>query len=182
MPRLRFETARDLLEAFPSARERLRIEPNDQPTLQFLGSLAEQSPDRAVGFCAYLLPRREAVWWGCRSVKALNPPSDPDQQRALAAAEEWVKNPEEELRLACLKIGQAASHERPATWLALGAGWAGSSMLFDGKAVPILPDQTAKAVGAAILIAGSGCEPSKRAELLKQCVQDGARAAGTDQK
>jgi Family of unknown function (DUF6931) len=183
MPRLRFETARDVFDAFPSAQERLRIEPNDQPSLQFLSVLAEQAADKAVGFCAYLLPRREAVWWACRSVKALSPPSNPDEQTALAAAEEWVKKPEEELRFAALKLGQAANHEAPTTWLALAAGWAGSTMPFEGKAVPVLADQTAKAVGAAILIAGSRCKPRQRIDLLKQCVRDGARlAAGEEQK
>ena len=68
MPRLRFETVRDLLEAFPIAEPLIEVEPSDEPSLQFLeGLVAREDWDRAVGFCAFLLPRREAVWWGCRT-------------------------------------------------------------------------------------------------------------------
>ena len=64
MPRLRFETARDLLDSYPDAADELMIEPVDVPSLTFLAELSGQQPiDKAIGFCAYLLPRREAVWW-----------------------------------------------------------------------------------------------------------------------
>ncbi len=182
MPQLRFQTSRDLFEAFPSARQLLMLEPSDRSSLGFLHSLTESSVEKAVGFCAYLLPRREAVWWACETVKTLSAPATKDEQRALAAAEQWVKDPEEEVRLATLKLGQAGNHEHAATWLALAAGWAGGSMPFEGKSVTIPPDQTAKAVRAAILIAGAYCDPKNRAELLQQCVRKGAALAAADQK
>jgi len=182
MARLRFETARDLFEAFPGAKETLMLEPSDCGSLAFLESLTESAAEKAVGFCAYLLPRREAVWWACQSVKSLDPPGSKEEQRALAAAEQWVKEPEEELRLAALKIGQAANHEHAATWAALAAGWAGGTMPFEDKPVAVPPDQTAKAVRAAILIAGARCDPKNRTDLLKQCVRQGARLAAGNAK
>lgn len=182
MTRLRFETARDLFEAFPEAKERLMIDAGDEPSLPFLNDLAERSVDKAVGFCAYLLPRREAVWWACQSVKTLSPPESADERQSMDVAQEWVKNPEEDVRLAALKTGQAGDHRQAATWLALAAGWAGNTMPFDDKTVPVPPDQTAKATRAAILIAAAKCDPTKRAELLRNCIQEGARlAAGAAQ-
>ena len=74
MPRLRFDTARDLFEAFPIAERLIEVEPSDEPSLQFLAGWSTRDDlDQAVGFCAFLLPRREAVWWGCRTVRALIP-------------------------------------------------------------------------------------------------------------
>ena len=68
MAHLRFERVRDVIDAFPSVAFELDIEPSDEGSLDFLSSLAGGGElDKAVGFCAYLLPRREAVWWGCRS-------------------------------------------------------------------------------------------------------------------
>jgi hypothetical protein len=192
MPRLRFETARDLLEAFPAAQDELLIEPTDAPSLDFLRTLASDGAmEKAVGFCAYLLPRREAVWWACQSVKLLNPPQEAEEQQALQAAEDWVREPEEERRLGALAIGRQGNYRVAATWLALAAGWAGGSMPpgalagFEGpnpaalgeEWLPIPPDQTAKAVRTSILIAAWRLEPKDRVALLQTCVDEGARLA-----
>lgn len=188
MPRLRFETARDLFDAYPAAQDELLIEPTDEFSLEFLRSLAV---DKAVGFCAYLLPRREAVWWACQCVKALVPPHTDEEQMALKAAEDWVKEPEEERRLEALAIGRQSNYRLATTWVALAAGWAGASMPpgalagFEGPNVaalgdnwlPIPPDQTAKAVRTSILIAASRLDPKDRAELLQTCINEGARLA-----
>ena len=49
MPRLRFETARDLLDAYPAASDELLIEPVDTPSLRFLAELSGQQPiDKAI--------------------------------------------------------------------------------------------------------------------------------------
>jgi len=190
MPRLRFETARDLLDSYPDAADELMIEPVDVPSLTFLAELSGQQPiDKAIGFCAYLLPRREAVWWGCQSVRALAPP-DNREAAALRAAEEWVHLPEEEQRLNALAIGRQSNYRAATTWLALAAGWAGPTMppgslagfegappLADDAWLPIPPDYTAKAVRSGILIAAAKLAPQQRTELLKRCVADGSRLA-----
>jgi hypothetical protein len=190
MPRLRFETARDLLDSYPDAVDELMIEPVEVPSLTFLAELSGQQPiDKAIGFCAYLLPRREAVWWGCQSVRVLAPP-DNREAAALRAAEEWVRVPEEEQRLNALAIGRRSNYRAATTWLALAAGWAGPSMPpgslagFEGAPppandawLPIPPDYTAKAVRSGILIASAKLAPQQRNELLKRCVADGSRLA-----
>ena len=99
MPRLRFETVRDLLEAFPIAERLIEVEPSDEPSLRFLeGLVARDDLDRAVGFCAFLLPRREAVWWGCRTVRALVSAPSREEDAVISSAEAWVRQPEDERR------------------------------------------------------------------------------------
>src|SRR5258708_16600227 len=107
MARLRFETVRDVFEAFPIAEHELSIEPNDEPSLQFLETLVSSGEfDKAVGFCAFLLPRREAVWWGCRTIRTLIPALTPQEEAAVKVAEEWVHEPEEDRRAAALEVGR----------------------------------------------------------------------------
>ena len=70
MASLRFPTVSDLYGAFPTAKDDVGTDPGNEPPLTFLQSLVEkESWDKAVSFCAYLLPRREAVWWGCQSLR-----------------------------------------------------------------------------------------------------------------
>lgn len=177
MARSRFETAEDLFEAFPDIRQDITATATDEPALQFMAALAERAPDQAVGFCAHLLPRREAVWWACQSVRMIRSPAATDEQRALQAAEAWVKEPEEDIRIAALNIGRSGDHQKPATWLALAAGWAGNTMPFDDKWVSVRPDQTARAVRAAILIAASSMDMHRRNDILRQCIESGTRLA-----
>jgi hypothetical protein len=196
MARLRFETARDLIEAFPSAGDELMIEPADVPSLEFLKTLSEQPPvDKAIGFCAYLLPRREAVWWGCQCVRSLAAPVG-NEEATLQAAENWVREPEDERRLAALAVGRQSNYRLPGTWMALGAGWAGGSMPpgflagFEGAVppqlgdawLPIPPDNTAKAVRTGILIAAAKVPPQERSDRLNRCVAEGARLASDHTK
>lgn len=177
MPRLRFETVRDLLDAFPLAERMIRIEPNDDPSLQFLQALVSHDEfDKAVGFCAFLLPRREAVWWGCRSIKAFIPSPSPAEQEAIAAAEDWVRTPEDDRRVAALKIGKHGSSKLPSTYLALAAGWSGGRIdVGNEESVPVPPDQTARLVRAAVLVATCRVDMNQKPEILRACLEDGIR-------
>ena len=69
---VRFPTARSLFETFPEAAVKAAEAPIDAPSLDFLQNLAAKEKfEDALTFCAYLLPRREAVWWACRCARAL---------------------------------------------------------------------------------------------------------------
>src|SRR6266567_2247064 len=156
MARLRFETVRDVFEAFPIAEHELNIEPNDEPSLRFLETLVSSGEfDKAVGFCAFLLPRREAVWWGCRAVRMLVPNLSAEEAKAIRVAEDWVHEPEEDRRAAALETGRIGSSKLPSTYLALAAGWSGRSMSLGdgGETIPVAPHQTARVVRAAVLVA-----------------------------
>ena len=182
MARLRFETVRDVFEAFPIAEHELNIEPNDDPSLQFLETLVSSGEfDKAVGFCAFLLPRREAVWWGCRAVRTLVPNLAVEEDEAIRVAEDWVHEPEEDRRAAALEMGRSGSGKSPSTYLALAAGWSGRSMsLGDGETIPVAPHQTARVVRAAVLIAACRVSMAEKPDLLRRCLEDGIQIASDE--
>jgi hypothetical protein len=184
MARLRFETVRDLIEAFPIAEHELNIEASDAPALDFLSSLTSSGElDKAAGFCAFLLPRREAVWWGCRSVRTFVPARTLDEEEGLRVAEDWVNDPEEERRMTALELGMHYSTKLATTHLALAAGWSGRMFSIGaGDPIPIQPHQTARAVRAAILIAACRVNMADKPELMRTCLEDGIRIVTDETK
>ena len=182
MGRLRFETVRDLFAAFPIAEHVLTLEPSDDPSLDFLASLTSSGEhDKAVGFCAFLLPRREAVWWGCRSVRKFVPKRSLDEEEGIRVAEEWVQEPDEERRRIALELGVRYSTKLATTHLAAAAGWAGRTFSIGaGDPIPIQPHQTALAVRSAILIAACRVSLADRPDLMQSCLDDGAKIASDE--
>ena len=155
MPRLRFETVRDLLEAFPIAEPLIEVAPSDEPSLPLLeGLVAREDWDRGVGFCAFLLPRREAVWWGCRTVRALLPTRRATRKPRSRAAEEWVQRPEDDRRLAALELGMRGNSElRRPIWRLPPAGRAGASTSEARHRFRSRPSRPRALVRAALLVA-----------------------------
>jgi hypothetical protein len=175
MPLLRFSTARDVFDAFPTACEDIATQPNNKSPLIFLRELVKgPTPDDAIPFCAYLLPRREAVWWASQSVRALLDKPTANDEAALTAAEAWFRKPEELNRRKALEIGTTANQRAASTWVALAAAWSGGSMISSGG--PAAPPQlTAQAAFTAIRIALGG-KPD-RIGCIAQCVERGVRIA-----
>jgi len=175
MALLRFATARDVFDAFPAAQENIKTAPSDLPPIAYLRELAKGgTPDEALAFCAYVLPRREAVWWASQCVRALlGEPTEADET-ALSAAEEWVREPGEANRRRVLAAGLAANRRIASTWVALAAGWSGGPMLagdFGGPAAP--PQLTAQSAFTAIEIALGGRKD--RAQEISRCVERGVK-------
>src|SRR5882672_1038988 len=176
MSRIRFATVQALFESFPEALEKVGAKPTDEPPVAFLNKLAASGrPDEAIRVCAYLLPRREAVWWGCASVRKLLGGSLPSDITGLAAAEAWVQEPSEENRQRALDVGDKAPSHEPLTWLAWAAGW--SSGNFSETPFPYPPFMTSRAVRIALLIAMRRVNSDERAKLLQVCLADGIRLA-----
>jgi len=175
MALLRFAAAREVFEAFPTAHVDINTAPSDQPPIAYLRDLAKgQTPDDALAFCAYLLPRREAVWWASQCVRTLLGEPTAADESALRAAEEWVREPEEANRRRVLEIGFAANRRAASTWVALAAGWSGGAMIVSDYGGPAAPPQlTAQAAFTAIEIALGG--QKDRAGLISQCVERGVR-------
>jgi hypothetical protein len=170
MSRLRFSTAQEVFEAFPSARQSIRTAPTNEPPLSFLARLVKTGGGKeAIGFCAFLLPRREAVWWALQSVQRMQPPGTP-QDAGLKAAEAWVRDPTDETRRAALAIGETADEASPGTWVARAAGWSGGSMVAS-HAVPCPPDLTAKTARIAVLTALGRVPERDRDAALRNCVE-----------
>jgi hypothetical protein len=176
MSGVRFITARDLFDAFSPARGDISTPPDDTSSLEFLQHLIDAGElQDAVGFLAYLLPRREAVWWACLSVRSF---ADQGlaEDAALRAAEAWVKTPEEERRQVAMDIGMQADRSRPTTWCALAAAWSGGSLTSPEQApVPCPPYLTAQAARAAVLIGATDLPTSQRPGRLVSSLRVGIR-------
>lgn len=173
--RLRFNTARELFEAFPEAEDDISADPTDDDPVSYLRKLAQSgTPENAITFCAYLLPRREAVWWGHQCLHRLPQALEAPDHVYLQLAEDWVREPEEERRRAALDAGTAARPKSPAAWIALAAGWSGGSMLgADAAAVPPPPYLTAKGVNAGVLSSLARIDQQERAASLRTFVEMG---------
>jgi hypothetical protein len=179
MSQVRFGAVRDLFQAYPMARHDVgRAEP-DMPSLDFLQDATDACNwNGAVSFCAYLLPRRVAVAWGCRSLRRMFDHFDANDARSLNYVEAWVRQPDEQSRNKALAVGNANDPEQPATWLALAAGWSGGSVVpAEFAPVEAKPDQAARAVRAAMLIALCRLPRESRDRIMTACLEDGIQLA-----
>jgi len=176
---LRFATARALFDAFPELWEKVDAKPTDQPPIEFLKALASANKlPAAVTFCAFVLPRREAVWWACRSVKALSSENAAGRNPAFRAAEAWVYEPDDAHRQAALNVGTGGDNRNPTTWLALAAGWSGGfQMLGPNKQVPVPQNMTARAARIAVLTSAQKLAGPARQSRLQECIADGIKLA-----
>jgi hypothetical protein len=183
MARPRFATARELIGAFPFARYDLETKPTEQPPVEFIRSLAASGAYRdAVSCCAYLLPRREAVWWACQSVRAGGKTLLPEEKAALDAAEAWVRTPEEDLRQAALSFGTDEPTDSAAIWACRAAAFSGGIMSNTPKGpVRAQPEATARAARAAVLITATTVESGTRDKYFSSCIDECLRLAQRDE-
>lgn len=176
---LRFATARALFDAFPELWEKMGVQPNERPPIDFLKVLssADKLTD-AVTFCAFLLPRREAVWWACRCVRALASEVAAARESGLLAAEAWVHEPDDQRRLAALGIGTKGDSSKPATWLALAAGWSGGFQASSpNRQIPVPQHMTPRAARIAVLTSLQKLRSPARQIRLRDCIADGVKLA-----
>ncbi|MBR0800715.1 hypothetical protein JQ615_35675 [Bradyrhizobium jicamae] len=165
---MRFVTAKALYETFPEVLQAIGVEPTDQPPIEFVKALVltGKLPEAAT-FCAYLLPRREAVWWACTSVRTLG--ADTRAETSMAA-EAWVYQPDDHHRQRALDTGTMGDQNEPQTWLALAAGWSGGVRMVGGQQVPNPPFMTARAARVAILLSAGRLGVAERTSGLRSCV------------
>lgn len=175
--RIRFAAARSVFEAFPDLRYVAPPPADEAAPLDYARHLiASPRPSDAIAFLAYLLPRREAVWWAQQCVSAILGPRAEDA--ALRAAEAWVRAPEEENRLAALAIGAVSDQRLATTWLALAAAWSGGSMCApDAKPMAAPLSACAKAANAAIVMAISAGDALAIGPSIAACAEAGIRFA-----
>ncbi len=136
----------------------------------------------AIRYLTYALPRREAIWWACMSVR--NAPAccgDEIAAEALEAAEEWVKDPSEENRETALTAGDEHNFDMPgapAAWTAMAAGWSDEAIAADDdEDVPESPKHlTAHAASGAILLVAT-MEPEQAEKVYRKCLETGVQIA-----
>lgn len=179
MSKVRFATARSLFESFPELSTQISVAPTSDNPVAFLRNLSSQDKfGDAVTFCAHLLPRREAVWWACKSSTAFLGDIVESAAGCLKAAEAWVGVPNDANRRAALEAGEQADKDDPLTWLALAAGWSGGMLFSEPKApVAVPPYLTARAVRIAIMLSEPYVSPGDAAARRRACIADGIELA-----
>ena len=183
--RIRFASARQVFETFPALADMIAAAPGDATPLAFARKLAlSERPDDALALLAFLLPRRESIWWACQGVRAIQGPDD-----ALVAAEAWVRESDEARRRAAFRLGESADRKAASTWLALGVWWSGGA-IGPIDAPPLIKDRpeiaqppahpaphmTAAATNAALALALAGTG-ARREAWIAACVEAGIRFA-----
>jgi hypothetical protein len=104
---------------------------------------------------AYLLTKREAVWWGYLCVRDdLDEPLPALQMVAVEAAAAWVGQPDEKNRRAAEERAAAAKYSGVGATLALSAFWSDGSIAPEGNP-EVPPDErlTSQGVAAALISA-----------------------------
>ena len=134
MTRLRFSSAQQVIDSFPSLVGELTLPTNgDEPFSYIDRLLKSQQQFQTLIFCAFLLPRKEAVQWLCRTIRSVPKPLAHKEEQLLKLAEDWVKSPTENARKAALNAGTDDLKDNAAAWAALAAGWSGGSLSSDAE-------------------------------------------------
>lgn len=158
--RIRFTLARQVLEAFPAVAEDLGDVPENAAPVDYVRTMAEAGKlAPAVLFAALTLPKRESVWWGSLCIRGLRR-DEPKLREGLAAAEDWVRKPEEEQRRAAGTLAEAQNFSGAGAWIAFAAFTSGGSLSEPGlQTVPPPPDACGRSVYAAIMQAVRDDDP-----------------------
>ena len=179
--RIRFAEASDVYDAFPSL-ELYAPRPSGlvAPLDHARALLASPRPSTALAYIAHLLPRREAVWWGCQCVSAVLGASSKNEGMRLALL--WVRDPDEMLRRDALSFAEAGDLKSPMTWLARAAGHSGGSVAApDQPPAPPVPDACALAVNAAVVLAATTAQPAMILPWIRECAEAGVRFASGEE-
>ena len=120
----------------------------------------------AIRLIAHLLPKREAIGWGCLCVRhILASQKDKALPDVQVAAERWVSAPNEENRWAAKQTADKEDPKTPSGLLAMAVFFAGPSMAPPNlQAVPPPEHATAEVVAGAVVLAGVVKEPEKAKE------------------
>jgi hypothetical protein len=179
--RIRFAEASDVYDAFPSLelyapRAAASVAPLDHAR----ALLASPRPATALAYLAHLLPRREAVWWGCQCVSAVLGAAAKNDGLRLALL--WVRDPDDALRREALSFAEANDLKSPTTWLARAAGHSGGSVAAaDQPAAAPNPDACALSVNAAVVLAATTAQPLMILPWIKECAEAGIRFASGEE-
>lgn len=172
----------ELAELGDEAAESLK--PGMQPR-EFVLALREAGREAdSIKALAHALPAREAVWWACRCLRAgAAPAPDSLEARAIDLAEQWTREPGDELGREAYAIAQEIGFDTPQAWAATATHWAGSNMNPNPDVPPLPPPPglVGKAVNGAIGLCAVSDDPPAPGERHKEFLDIGlAVAAGKD--
>ncbi len=132
-----------------------------------------------ITFLAHSLPRREAVWWGCRCVRiAVGPEPKPEISAALKAAETWAAAPGDVNRRKTFPAAEAVGFAHPAGSVAVAAFFSGGSLAPPNlKEVPPADHLTGLCIASAIQSAAVLNEPARAVEMYQGFIEIGLEVA-----
>lgn len=90
--------------------------------------IAEELPGDAMLLAAAALGKFEVIWWALQCVRSVPELSSEQAEKALQAAESWVKNPTDELRRAAMAASEQVGNGTPAGCVALAVFLSEGSM------------------------------------------------------
>jgi hypothetical protein len=151
-----------------------RLVPEALDLLEAGGFLVE-----ATKLLAYALPKREAVWWCCMCVAHTAPPDVPEPDRlARAAAEQWVRQPNDKNRRAAMSQAERTTFESPEALCAYAVFWSGETIgPEDQPATPPTPNMSCKVVAGAVYLAAVRGDPQREVARLKRFLESGRNIA-----
>lgn len=169
--RIRFTTARQVVEAFPGVEEDLGEVPEDTTPLDFLSQLASaENPLPALMFAGWALPKRESVWWACLVMRGMGL-TDGEAGHGLSLAEAWVRNPEEDERRAAGQFAEEVYFEGPGAWAAFAAFTTAGSLAPAGlQAVPPSPEVSGKCAGMCAMLCTDSENPLQRLANIQAAI------------
>ena len=133
----------------------------------------------ALPFWAHALPGREAVWWACLCLaEAPGPAPKPAAAEAIAAARNWVREPDDAKRRECYRAGAAAGLDQ-------AGGLVASAVYFTGGSIapPELPEVApaehvaGDLLGAAVTLAAVKFQPERAAQTVERFLALGLEVA-----
>lgn len=141
----------------------------------------------AANLLAHALPQREAVWWAVRicedyldTVDA--PPAQREEEEpVLRLSRDWVREPQEDKRIAVYTTASALPHRSPVHWVGMSVFWSTGNITPDaGVVTPPPPYLYARAVSASVDLA-AGLSVVEREALYLRAIGRGLDiAAGGD--
>ncbi len=129
----------------------------------------------AIRLLAYVLPKREAVGWGCLCVRQISGTEDASKiSEAQVAVERWVSNPDEANRRAAKIAADKEGLESPSACLALAAFFSGGSIA-PANLEPVAPADhlTPQFVAGTIIVSALKNQPEKAPEKYRVFLQKG---------
>jgi len=170
--RIRFTTARQVVEAFPGAAETLGEVPDDVSPLDHIANLAAgENPIPALFFAGLALPKREAVWWACLVMRGMHLTSG-DAGEGLALAEAWARKPEENERRAAGQFAEEMYFQGAGAWVAFAAFTTSGSLAPAGlQTVPPPPETSGTAAAMAVIMATESDDPGTRLSNIGAAIE-----------
>jgi hypothetical protein len=133
----------------------------------------------AARLLAHALPRREAVWWTCMCAGHTEPPDLPEADRkARAAAEQWVRQPNDQNRIAAKQQSDATGLSTPESWVAMAVFFCGESIMPEGQPkVPPKPHIAGRTLGGAVVLSAVRTDPKRQKDRLQRFLESGRNIA-----